>query len=118
MCACFRLAFCIDSVQAMLGCSSSESSRICFQVVESMRQGMSPKHAAEDAIQRIVRHYPSYVGALIAVDYRGSHGAAAYGWTFEYTVRSHSHNTTVYKVEPVGLPSRHQKVMKHLFGSI
>lgn len=118
MCACVCLDFCRDCGQAVLGCSSSESSRSCFQVVESMRQGMSPKHAAEDAIQRIVRHYPSYVGALIAVDYRGSHGAAAYGWTFEYTVRSHSHDTTVYKVEPVGLPSRHQEVMKHLFGSI
>ena len=57
-----------------------------------MRQGMSPKHAAEDAIQRIARHYPTYIGAVVAVDHRGRHGAAAHGWNFEYTVRSHTQN--------------------------
>ncbi len=83
-----------------------------------MRQGMSPKSAAQDAIQRIIRHYPAYVGAVIAMDYRGTHGAAAHGWTFEYTVRSSKRNATVYKVEPIGLPNRNERVMKHLFGSI
>lgn len=83
-----------------------------------MRQGMSPRKAAEDAIQRIVRFYPAYVGAVIAIDSRGRHGAAAHGWTFEYTVRSASQNATVYKVAPVGLPGRHERVLKHLLGSI
>ena len=89
-----------------------------MQVVESMRQGMSPKRAAEDAIQRIARHYPSYIGAVVAVDDRGKHGAAAHGWTFEYTVRSRTQNTTVYKVDPIGQPSRHQRVLEHLLGSV
>ena len=83
-----------------------------------MRQGMSPKHAAEDAIQRIIRHYPSYVGAVVAVDYKGRHGAAAHGWKFEYAARSQSYNTTVFTVEPIGLPSRHERVLKHLLGSL
>ncbi|CAL5223730.1 g6289 [Coccomyxa viridis] len=106
------------------GCGSTGDGDIhlrflpCYQAVESMRQGMSPKHAAEDAVQRIARHYPTYIGAVVAVDDRGRHGAAAHGWTFEYTVRSHTQNTTVYKVDPIGQPSRHQRVLKHLFGSI
>ena len=83
-----------------------------------MRQGMSPKHAAEDAIQRIIRHYPSYVGALVAVDHQGRHGAAAHGWKFEYAAKSQSHNTTVFTVGPIGLPSRHERVLKHLLGSL
>ena len=86
--------------------------QVPLQVVESMRQGMSPKHAAEDAIQRIIRHYPSYVGAVVAVDHKGRHSAAAHGWKFEYAARSQSHNTTVFTVEPIGLPSRHQRALQ------
>ena len=33
------------------------------QVVESLRRGMSVTAAAEDAIRRIAKRYPSYVGA-------------------------------------------------------
>ena len=57
---------------------------LLWQVVESMRQGATPKQAAEDAIQRIVKHYPLYVGALFAVDKAGYHAGACHGWTFQY----------------------------------
>jgi N4-(beta-N-acetylglucosaminyl)-L-asparaginase len=74
------------------------------QVVEFMRQGNPPKKAAELAIRRIIEFYPSYVGALVAVNAAGEHGAAGYGWTFEYAVRDTSmKDVTVYRVEPITL---------------
>ncbi|GAB4858834.1 hypothetical protein Ancab_010312 [Ancistrocladus abbreviatus] len=60
----------------------------CYQVVESMRLGMEPKLAAEDAISRIARKYPDFVGAVFAVNKNGTHAGACHGWTFQYSVRS------------------------------
>ncbi|XP_058205669.1 probable isoaspartyl peptidase/L-asparaginase 3 isoform X1 [Rhododendron vialii] len=60
----------------------------CYQVVESMRLGMEPKLAAEDAISRIARKYPDFVGAVFAVNKNGVHAGACHGWTFQYSVRS------------------------------
>ncbi|KAK2994676.1 hypothetical protein RJ640_026155 [Escallonia rubra] len=58
-----------------------------YQAVESMRLGMEPKQAARDAIQRIARKYPGFVGAVFAVDKNGVHAGACHGWTFQYSVR-------------------------------
>lgn len=75
------------------------------QAVESMRQGLSPRKAAEDAVRRIAEVYPSYVGALVTLSYTGEHGAAAHGWTFEYSVRDTSMTeVTVFKVSPMDTP--------------
>jgi len=52
-----------------------------------MRRGMSVTAAAEDAIRRIAKRYPKYVGAVVAVDMAGRVGAACHGWTFKYSVR-------------------------------
>ncbi|KAK2653447.1 hypothetical protein Ddye_013303 [Dipteronia dyeriana] len=57
----------------------------CYQVVESMRQGMEPKHAAKDAISRIARRFPDFVGAVVAVNKNGVHAGACHGWTFQYS---------------------------------
>jgi len=80
----------------------------CYQVVENMRNGMGPREAAEDAIQRIVRKLKKgknwrsgdresrdtgvvdYQGAVIALSKDGSHGAASYGWNFSYSYRNES----------------------------
>jgi N4-(beta-N-acetylglucosaminyl)-L-asparaginase len=70
------------------------------QVVEGMRHGLSPQAAAEAAVRRMVRKYPSYVGALLAVDRHGRHAAACHGWTFTYAVRSANMSAArVYTVE-------------------
>lgn len=61
-----------------------------YQVVESMRLGMEPRVAAKDAISRIAKKYPNFVGAIFAVDKNGTHAGACYGWTFQYSVRSPS----------------------------
>ncbi len=55
-----------------------------------MRQGASPQQAAENAIQRIVRHYPHYVGAVFAVDKAGKHAGACHGWSFQYAYQNRS----------------------------
>ncbi|XP_077235369.1 N-terminal nucleophile aminohydrolases (Ntn hydrolases) superfamily protein isoform X2 [Tasmannia lanceolata] len=60
----------------------------CYQIVESMRLGMEPRRAAADAISRIARKYPNFVGAVFAVDKNGVHAGACHGWTFQYSVRS------------------------------
>lgn len=49
---------------------------------------MEPKHAAEDAIARIARKFPDFVGAVVAVNKKGEHAGACHGWTFMYSVRS------------------------------
>ncbi|KAH6809945.1 N-terminal nucleophile aminohydrolases superfamily protein [Perilla frutescens var. frutescens] len=73
----------------------------CYQVVESMRLGMEPKLAAEDAIARITRKYPDFVGAVFAVDKNGTHAGACHGWTFQYSVRSPDMaDVAVYTVNP------------------
>eukprot|EP00897_Mesotaenium_endlicherianum_P009880 jgi/Mesen1/8920/ME000548S08441 len=60
----------------------------CYQVVESMRLGMAPKEAAEDAILRIARKYSSFQGAIFAVNKTGHHAGACNNWTFQYSVKS------------------------------
>ncbi|KAE8056822.1 hypothetical protein FH972_013559 [Carpinus fangiana] len=60
----------------------------CYQVVESMRLGMEPKLAAKDAISRIARKFPDFVGAVFAINKNGVHAGACHGWTFQYSVRS------------------------------
>lgn len=72
-----------------------------YQVVESMRLGMEPKLAAQDAIARIARKYPNFVGAVFAVNKNGTHAGACYGWTFQYSVRSPDMaDVVVYTVNP------------------
>lgn len=61
-----------------------------YQVVESMRQGMDPRDAATDAISRIARKYPNFIGAVFAVNKEGVHAGACHGWTFQYSVRNSS----------------------------
>lgn len=43
-----------------------------------MRLGMSPTLAALDAMRRMVSKLPDFVGAVIAMDPKGNHGAACH----------------------------------------
>jgi hypothetical protein len=47
--------------------------KLSYQAVESMRNGMTPEEASKDAIQRIVKKYPNFTGALVAMDKFGNH---------------------------------------------
>lgn len=74
----------------------------CYQVVESMRLGLSPVEAAEDAISRIRRRYPAFIGAIFALNKHGDHGGACHGWTFQYSVRTlDMDDVDVYTVYPI-----------------
>lgn len=50
---------------------------------------MSPTEACRDAIARIARKFPSFHGAVIAVNNNGEHGAATHGFQqFPYAYRT------------------------------
>uniref|UniRef100_W8BPN8 N(4)-(beta-N-acetylglucosaminyl)-L-asparaginase n=1 Tax=Ceratitis capitata TaxID=7213 RepID=W8BPN8_CERCA len=55
--------------------------------VEGLRAGRTPTEAAEVSMQRIVRHYRDFSGALVVVDRFGNYGAACVGMEkFPYSV--------------------------------
>lgn len=39
----------------------------CYQAVESLRLGATPREAAQDALARIVPFFPSFQGAVVVV---------------------------------------------------
>ena len=49
---------------------------------------MEPELAAKEAILRIARKYPNFVGVVFAINEQGLHAGACHGWTFQYSVRS------------------------------
>lgn len=49
-----------------------------YQIVENMRNGMTPTAAAEDALRRIIKYYSKFEGALIAVNKKGDYGKQTY----------------------------------------
>ena len=58
-----------------------------YNAVQLMRQGSSPDEACLDGIKRIARFYPSYVGAVVALNRNGEFGAACHGMdSFPYSV--------------------------------
>jgi N4-(beta-N-acetylglucosaminyl)-L-asparaginase len=70
-----------------------------------MRHGMKPQAAAEDAVRRIARRVPGYVGAVFAVNKAGYHGAACYGWQFQYAYQdAKSAGVQVVTVNPLPPP--------------
>ena len=71
-----------------------------YQAVESMRQGLSPQEAANDAIARIARKYPSFEGAIIVANLTGHFGIACAGFDeFPYTFSNEQHpEQTILKI--------------------
>ncbi|KAK7970399.1 nucleophile aminohydrolase [Apiospora saccharicola] len=74
----------------------------CYQAVESMRQGLTPGEAAEDAVRRMTRRYPGVTTGLVVVNAKGEHAGAASGWTFTYAFRGGGMEATqVIMVSPI-----------------
>ncbi len=65
----------------------------CYQAVQNLRAGHTPRQAAEDALGRIERFF-AFAGALVVVDRQGNHGAASWGMPFAYSVRMGNMNAT------------------------
>jgi N4-(beta-N-acetylglucosaminyl)-L-asparaginase len=61
----------------------------CYQAIESLRRGLTPQEAAEDAVRRMMDKFPEVSSGLVVVDKEGRHGGAASGWggTFTYSFR-------------------------------
>ncbi|KAF7560153.1 hypothetical protein G7046_g3991 [Stylonectria norvegica] len=74
----------------------------CYQAVESLRRGMTPTEAAEDAVRRMLRKYPNIASGIVVVNNKGEHGAAGSGWTFTYSYRGGGmKQTEVVTVPPI-----------------
>ncbi|PON27709.1 N(4)-(beta-N-acetylglucosaminyl)-L-asparaginase precursor [Trichoderma gamsii] len=74
----------------------------CYQAVESLRRGLTPQQAAEDAVRRILAKYPDAKTGIVVVDKRGEHAAAASGWEFSYSYRGGGmERTEEVKVRPL-----------------
>jgi N4-(beta-N-acetylglucosaminyl)-L-asparaginase len=74
----------------------------CYQAVESLRRGMTPQQAADDAVRRIIARYPDAKTGIVVVDNQGEHAAAASGWEFTYSYRGGGmERTEVVKVKPL-----------------
>lgn len=71
-----------------------------YQLVESMRHGMTAEEAARDAIGRILKKYPKFDGALVGVSKTGEVGAACTGFgSFSFCVRTPGTGSTqIHKV--------------------
>lgn len=65
-----------------------------------MRRGASPKEAAQTAINRITKFYPSFVGAVIAVHKSGSYGAACHGIAkFPFTMHNNISPLSIIEID-------------------
>lgn len=79
----------------------------CYQALENLRHGMTPEQAAADAVRRMVRKYPAVSSGIVVVNNKGEHGGAGSGWTFTYSFRGGSMNTTeVVSVPPISIYDR------------
>lgn len=65
----------------------------CYQAVQNLRAGHTPRQAAEDALGRIERFF-DFQGALVVIDREGNYGAAAWGMPFQFTIRTGQMNAT------------------------
>ncbi|KAL3878200.1 hypothetical protein ACJMK2_030568 [Sinanodonta woodiana] len=60
-----------------------------FYAVMLMKMGVAPSVAAAEAIKPIIKYYPNFIGAIIAVNVRGEFGAACHNLAvFKYSVAS------------------------------
>lgn len=58
-----------------------------FHAVQLLAVGKSPKIAAKEAISKIVKHYPKFMGAIIVAKNDGRYSAACHGMLeFPYSV--------------------------------
>ncbi|XP_045480502.1 N(4)-(Beta-N-acetylglucosaminyl)-L-asparaginase-like [Harmonia axyridis] len=69
-----------------------------FLAVEEMKRGSSPSQAAEEAISRILKKFPTFFGAVIALNKKGEHGAACNGMdVFPYCIADINNKNVILK---------------------
>lgn len=76
----------------------------CYQAVESLRRGLTPQAAADDAVVRMLQKYPQVSSGIVVVNNKGEHAGAGSGWTFTYSFRGGTMNVTeVVTVAPLSV---------------
>lgn len=76
----------------------------CYQAVESLRRGLTPQAAADDAVTRMLQKYPQISSGIVVVNNKGEHGGAGSGWTFTYSFRGGAMDETeVVTVAPLSI---------------
>ncbi|KAK2591282.1 hypothetical protein QQS21_011034 [Conoideocrella luteorostrata] len=79
----------------------------CYQAVESMRRGMSPLEAAEDAVKRMVEKVPGVHAGVVVMNAKGEHAAAASNWQFSYSFRAgNMDKAQVVLIDPIAEQKR------------
>jgi N4-(beta-N-acetylglucosaminyl)-L-asparaginase len=74
----------------------------CYQAIESLRQGVGIQEAANDALRRIGKYFPSFKGAIVLADIDGNIVGASWGWTFTFSYRNPSTlKTIIQTVKPI-----------------
>nr|CAB3220508.1 N(4)-(Beta-N-acetylglucosaminyl)-L-asparaginase-like [Phallusia mammillata] len=67
-----------------------------YQIVELMHNGATPTEAASKALERILKFYPKFNGALVGVRNDGEIGAACVGFPkFEFCVKNETSADTI-----------------------
>lgn len=65
-----------------------------------MRRGATPDAAARKAINRIIRYYPTFFGAVIALNNKGEFGAACNGMNiFPFYVANPALGTKLFSID-------------------
>jgi N4-(beta-N-acetylglucosaminyl)-L-asparaginase len=86
-----------------------------FLGVELMRNGMSPKEAAEAVVARIAKKNKEFSGAVVCVSNQGEHGGASQGFkNFSYSVQSGGEteaDVEVVVVKPLTAPTTEQRIL-------
>ncbi|XP_046394207.1 N(4)-(Beta-N-acetylglucosaminyl)-L-asparaginase-like [Ischnura elegans] len=73
--------------------------------VEHMRRGFIPDISAKYAVQRIIKYYPKFQGAIVAADKDGKFGAACHGFgTFHYSIASQDLGQVIKEVKCIDTP--------------
>ncbi|XP_061163758.1 N(4)-(Beta-N-acetylglucosaminyl)-L-asparaginase-like [Saccostrea echinata] len=75
-----------------------------YTAVQLMGSGMSPSNAALSSIKPIIKYFPDFDGAVIAVNHKGEHGAACHGagiGTFHYSVMDNPSKVNLFSVKCV-----------------
>jgi N4-(beta-N-acetylglucosaminyl)-L-asparaginase len=74
----------------------------CISALQLVGMGVTPKVAAETSIRKIIKHFPSFTGAIFVVSKSGVIGAACHNWVFTYSYMNSSTPAPItVRVDPI-----------------
>lgn len=82
----------------------SDNLSCSYHAVALMSAGKSPSEAAKTALMKIIKLYPSFSGAIVAVTMDGTHGKIV--WLFCYGSRAFTSKHILHIILPIVNRSR------------